>query len=549
VEASLKLDREQHWSRLERETFDLAVIGAGVVGAGVAWDAALRGYRVALVEQEDFAFGTSSRSSRMIHGGLRYLEYLHLGLVREASQERGVLLRLAPGLVRRTPFLIPFFQHDHPGPRVMNAGLSLYEFLGSVSRAQHHRMLPPQEALVRESVLLAGGLKGAARYYDALCDDARLVWAVVRAAAQAGAVVCNHARVVGLERDGRGEIAALSVHDQLRGRRAEVRAAVVVNAGGPWADEVRALDEPGARPLLRPTKGIHLVFRRERFPCTHAVVFSSPDDHRKLFLVPWGRFAYVGTTDTDFSGPLEEAFADAQDVAYMLEAMRASFREVQGAEADILSSWAGVRNLLRDDEERPGRVSREHRYVTSASGLLTVAGGKLTTFRSMAADVVDLASPRLPAPRRPCRTRGHAILPQAAVPEEGELEDDLMRQLLWSYGGEAWSVVRRALETPQLAKRMEPGLAYPWACVRHAVEEEMAQTIGDVLIRRTRVILESPDGGMHLAPRVGQMLARVLGWSSAEVERQVREYQHYVELSRAFARPMQSTLARVEEDA
>jgi glycerol-3-phosphate dehydrogenase len=312
---------------------------------------------------------------------------------------------------------------------------------------------------------------------------------------------------------------------------------------------VRALDEPGARPLLRPTKGIHLVFRRERFPCSHAVVFSSPRDHRKLFLVPWGRFAYVGTTDTDYAGPLEEASADAQDVAYMLEAMRISFREVQGAEAEILSTWAGVRNLLRDDEERPGRVSREHRYVTSASGMLTVAGGKLTTFRSMAANVVDLASAHLPTPRRPSLTRGHPILPQAAVPEEGELEDEVIRQLVWSYGGEAWNVVRRAVETPQLAKRMEPDLAYPWACVRHAVEEEMAQTVCDVLIRRTRVILESRDGGMRLAPRVGQILARQLGWSDAEVDRQVQEYRHNVELSRAFARPVGTTVARAEEAA
>jgi len=229
--------------------------------------------------------------------------------------------------------------------------------------------------------------------------------------------------------------------------------------------------------------------------------------------------------------------------------MGASFREVQGAEADILSTWAGVRNLLRNDEERPGRVSREHRYVTSASGLLTVAGGKLTTFRTMAAKVVDLACPRLPAPRRPSVTRGHSILPQAAVPEEGELEDDLMRQLVWSYGGEAWSVVRRALDTPQLSKRLEPGLAYPWACVRHAVEEEMAQTISDVLIRRTRVILESPDGGMHVAPRVGQTLARELGWTASEVDRQVQEYRHSVALSRAFAHPKRPNGARIEEEA
>ena len=532
----MKLDREQNWARLGKESFDLVVIGAGIVGAGVAWDAALRGFGVALVEQDDFAFGTSSRSSRMIHGGLRYLEYLHLGLVREASQERGVLLRLAPGLVRRTPFLIPFYQHDHPGPRVMNAGLAVYEMLGSVSRAQHHRMLTPREALARESVLLADGLKGAARYYDALCDDARLVWAVARAAARAGAVICNHARVVGLSRNASGSLAALSVRDRMRGREVEVRAACVVNAAGPWADAVRSLDEPGARPLLRPTKGIHLVFRRDRFPCTHAVVFSSPRDHRKLFLVPWGKFAYVGTTDTDYQGALEDASANANDVSYMLDAMRASFHGVQGAENDILSTWAGVRNLLRDDEERPGRVSREHRYVVSPAGLITVAGGKLTTFRSMAADIVDLASKQMRIPRRPAITRGQPLVPHVAVPDEGELEDDLMRQLVWSYGGEAWNVVRRALDAPELAGRLEPGLAYPWACVTHAIEEEMAQTVSDVLIRRTRVILESPDGGMKLAPRVAQRLARTLGWDSAESHRQLREYQHYVQLSRAFGR-------------
>jgi glycerol-3-phosphate dehydrogenase len=534
VEAAVKLDREQQWSRLERESFDLVVIGAGIVGSGIAWDAALRGLRVALIEKDDFASGTSSRSSRMIHGGLRYLEYLHLGLVREASQERGVLLRLAPGLVRRTPFLIPFFQHDHPGPRVMNAGLGVYEMLGSVSRAQHHRMLRSAEAVAREPILKSAGLKGAARYYDALCDDARLVWAVVRAASQAGAAVCNHARVVSLSRDSHGALAAVAVHDELRGREIEVRAACVVNAAGPWADEIRRLDEPGATPLIRPTKGIHLVFRRERFPCTHAVVFSSPRDHRKLFLVPWGRFSYVGTTDTDYEGPLEEAAADETDVGYMLDAMGASFREVQGAEADILSAWAGVRNLLRDDEERPGRVSREHRYVVSGSGLISVAGGKLTTFRSMAADVVDLALREMRRPKRPALTRHQPLAPQVAMPDESELEDDLMRQLVWTYGGEAWSVVRRALDHPDLARRLEPGSAYPWACVHHAVDQEMAQTVSDVLIRRTRVILESPGGGLRVAPRVGQVLAHELGWSKAEIARQVREFQHSVALSRSF---------------
>lgn len=520
----MNLDREDFWARLSSEEFDLLVIGGGAVGTGIAWDAALRGLKVALVEKEDFSAGSSSRSSRMIHGGLRYLEYLHFGLVREASRERKVLLRIAPGLVRRTPFLIPFYEKDRPSPPVMNVGLMLYELLGWVSRSQHHRMLGPEESLAREPILQPQGLQGAARYYDALTDDARLVWAVAEKAIQAGAVLCNHAQVVSFLKGGRGRLVAAGAKDLLRGREAEVHARLVVNASGPWADAVRLLDDPEAQPLLRPTKGVHLVFRTERGPRRDAVVFNAPQDNRKLFLVPWGQFDYVGTTDTDYAGSLEEVQVEPVDIAYTLQAMEHAFGN-RYREASIWSTWAGVRNLLWDEEERPGRVSREHRYVRSPSGLLTVAGGKLTTFRSMAEQVTSLALRELGTTGRAGQTAHVALLPP--FPEEwDQLEtDQRTAELVWNYGARSWAVIRRMLERPEQAAPLSPGSSYPWACVDHAIEEEMAQTVSDVLVRRTRTVLEADDGGLEVARQVGLRLARHHGWSAAEQERQLAEFR------------------------
>jgi glycerol-3-phosphate dehydrogenase len=520
----VKLDREGCWQRLACERFDLLVIGGGIVGAGIAWDAALRGLKVALVEKEDFASGASSRSSRMIHGGLRYLEYMHFGLVREASRERGVLLRIAPGLVRRTPFLIPFYVKDRPSPWMMNAGLILYELLGWVSRNQHHRMLRPEEALAREPTLRPEGLQGAARYYDALADDARLVWCVAERAIEAGAVLCNYAEVIQILKESKRGVAGAGAKDMLRGREAEIRARVVVNACGPWADAICRLDDPDAEPLLRPTKGVHLVFRTEGAPRREAIVFNAPQDNRKLFLVPWGSFEYVGTTDTDYDGSLEEVQTEPADIAYTLQAMERAFgRRYQ--EDRIWSAWAGVRNLLRDEQERPGRVSREHRYVRSASGLLTVAGGKLTTFRAMAEQVTSLVLRELGASRRAARTAQTALLPP--FPEEWEQveSDPRTAELVWNYGARSWAVIRRMLENPDQAAPITKGSAYPWACVEHAMEEELAQTVSDVLVRRTRTVLEADDGGLGVAAHVAQRLAEHHGWTFEEQVRQLAQFR------------------------
>jgi glycerol-3-phosphate dehydrogenase len=518
------VDRDMLWQRLAAERFDLLVIGGGAVGVGIAWDASLRGLKVALVEKEDFAAGTSSRSSRMIHGGLRYLEYLHFGLVREASRERGVLLRIAPGLVRRTPFLIPFYAKDRPSPSVMNMGLALYELLGWVTRKQHHRMLTSREALGREPILQPDGLQGAARYYDALADDARLVWCVAERALQNGAVLCNHAEAVAFLKGPDEDLAGAAVKDRLRGREAEVHARVTVNAGGPWADSLRRLDDPNARPLLRPTKGVHLVFRSERGPRKDAVVFNAPQDNRKLFLVPWGVFDYVGTTDTDYHGSLEEVSVEPSDIDYTLRAMERAFGN-RYQEDRIWSAWAGVRNLLRDEQERPGRVSREHRYVCSASGLLTVVGGKLTTFRAMAEQVTTLVLQELGAPRRAARTARTPLLPP--FPDEWQpVEGDRhTAELVWNYGARSWDLIRRMLEHPDQAVPLSQGSAYPWACVEHAIEEEMAQTVSDVLCRRTRTVLEADDGGLSVARKVAERLAERHGWSAGEQDRQVAQFR------------------------
>lgn len=483
--------RGENLDRLTRATWDILVIGGGITGAGAARDAVLRGLRVALVEQEDFACGTSSRTGRMVHGGLRYLEEGHLRLVVESLAERAVLHRTAPRLVTAHPFMIPVRGSLLAMAR-MAVGLALYQGLALSRTVGPARLVSARRARDLEPVVAPDRLAGGAIYWDCLTDDARLVLALILDAHNRGAVATNHAPAVGLLKAG-NRVAGAAVRDALTGRTLEVRARVVINATGPWSERTSAMSGRYAL-RLRQTRGSHIVVPRSRLETHQAIIFSSPHDRRHLYLVPWAQQSIVGTTETDYVGDPDAVCATAEDVDYLLEALRAAFPGAGVGPRDVLSTFAGVRPLLN----RPGlgayRVPRDYRIVENPPGLVSVAGGKLTTFRRMAQDTVDLAAKSIGggATRQRCRT--------ADVPVEPHCEE---------------------------ASPLAEG-------VMCAAKHEMAVTLCDCLIRRLRLIHELPDQGLSMAPEAARLMAPLLDWTETQQQAQIEEYMAAVAQTRRW---------------
>lgn len=530
------------------EPVDVLVVGGGITGAGIARDAALRGFRTALVDKGDFAGGTSSHSSRLVHGGIRYLEQYAFHLVREASRERRILLGIAPHLVRPLPFLLPAYRGARIPPWRLRAGLWLYDLLALFRNVHRHRWLRRQAALRLEPGLRDRDLLGAALYYDAQTDDARLTLATLRAAAQAGALVANYAEVTAFLKPD-GQVRGAHVRDAVSGAAGTVRALVVVNATGPWVDGLRRLDDPAARPLLRPTKGAHVAVPRGRIGHTYAATLTSPIDGRVMFVLPWGELSYIGTTDTDEHGTPDDLRATGEDVIYLLRSANWFFPTARLSPGDVVSSWAGLRPLVRaEDDVAPSAASREHRLEAGGSGLVTIAGGKLTTYRAMAAETVDLVAERLRAldgrPRAPRPPTDRLPLPGGETPDLDGLVKAAMargvreptaRHLVSAYGSEAAAVLNavdkeRALGRPIIAGRPEL-----WAEVTHAVERGMALRLADVLIRRLHLFYESRDQGLAASGAVADQMAAALAWDTARRADEVAAYRAEVERSRAFS--------------
>jgi glycerol-3-phosphate dehydrogenase len=549
--------RHEHLRALGAETWDLLVIGGGITGAAAARDAAGRGLRVALVDAGDLARGTSSRSSRLIHGGLRYLETGNLKLVFEASAERRRLLDLASHLVHPLPFLFPVFRKGPVGFRKLQAGMWLYDGLSLFRNIARHRMLNRDAARQEEPHLRTDGLVGAAVYYDASVDDARLTLANARGAHEAGAAVVPYAEVVGFLKDGKG-LAGARVRDCLiEGVDAvEVRARVVLNATGPWSDAVRRLADAGIRPRLRPTKGVHILVRRDRLGNRHAITFQSPVDGRVMFVLPWGDFSYVGTTDTDYAGSPAEVRADADDVRYLLDSANSIFPDAKLTGDDVVSTWAGIRPLLAPNRPEGGlaasATSREHEIWRDRGGLLNIAGGKLTTYRVMAEQAVDAVARALKDEHRV--RSGHS--PTADLPLPGDprepwepfrdrvvsdavaagLGADTGEHLARAYGEDAAALLAAVRADAALAGRLMEGHPYVWAEVAHAVRAEMAMTLDDVMTRRLHLFYEAADGGLAVAEQVARRMAAEpgIGWSDAEVAAQVDAYRDAVQENRGF---------------
>ena len=518
---------------MSREPIDLLIVGGGVTGAGIARDAALRGFRTALVDKGDFAGGTSSRSSRLVHGGLRYLEQYDFGLVFEASRERRILLRIAPHLVRPLPFLFPTYRGGRVSPWRLRAGMWLYDALASFRNVHRHRWLSPREVRRAEPGLRDRELRGAALYYDAQTDDGRLTLATMRDAARAGAHIANYAQVTSfLKADGR--VGGAAVRDLLSGAVHQVRALTVVNATGPWTDMVRRMDDPAAAALLRPTKGTHVVVPRARLGHSYAITVLSPLDGRVMFILPWGDLSYIGTTDTDEPQTPDDVRASGADVVYLLRSANAMYPQARLVPKDVVATWSGLRPLLAPDKTlMASQVSREHRVSESPSGLITIAGGKLTTYRVMARDVVDRVATRLrgldgrPLAPQPATDRmplpgGESadleVLVEAA--RSREMPEPTARHLVAKYGSESAAVLNlvdrdRAVGRPIVESRPEI-----WAEVEYAMEREMALRLPDLMFVSTYWGYERRWSAATLAPYAMEMGKR-LEWGADRLRQEV----------------------------
>ena len=491
---------------LSGERFDLLVIGGGITGCGVARDAAMRGLKVALVERDDFASGTSGRSSRLVHGGIRYLEHGQLHLVYESIRERQTLLRIAPHLVKPLAFTWPLYRGARVGKLRLSAGLVAYYVLAG-GRSRMHSILSVRETLEREPSLEGAGLTGGAVYYDASTDDARLTVANAVAAQQNGAVVVSHARVTSILRD-HGKALGAVVRSQYSGKTDEVRARIIVNATGVWTNDFTT-DERARR--HRGSKGAHISVPRERVANRDAITLISPIDGRVMFCLPAGTQTIIGTTDTWTEESPETVHASPSDVDYLLRSANAYFPRAQLTRGDVVSAWAGIRPLANGSASNPSAVSREHSIVTDDAGVINVTGGKLTTYRSMAAEIVDSVQKAL-----------------------GEDLDRAPTDSVELPGADrAIEISRLQREDAKLSEALVPGLPYTGAHLVYGVMREMALDLSDLLIRRVHLAFETPDHGAGIAMRAAEIVAPLLGWDDQTKSARVRDFSQDVE--RMFA--------------
>ncbi|MGB0970038.1 MAG: glycerol-3-phosphate dehydrogenase/oxidase [Mycobacterium sp.] len=527
--------RASAWKRLGDEQFDVIVVGGGVVGAGAALDAATRGLKVALVEARDFASGTSSRSSKMFHGGLRYLEQLEFGLVREALYERELsLTTLAPHLVKPLPFLFPLTKRWWERP-YMAAGIMLYDQLGGA------KSVPAQKHLTRAGALrLSPGLKrtsliGGIRYYDTVVDDARHTMTVARTAAQYGAVVRTSTQVVALLREG-DRVTGVQVRDSEDGSVTDVHGHVVVNATGVWTDEIQALSKERGRFRVRASKGVHIVVPRDRVVSEVAIILRT--ENSVLFVIPWGTHWIIGTTDTDWKLDLAHPAATKADIDYLLATVN-TVLATPLTHDDIDGVYAGLRPLLAGESEETSKLSREHAVAVPAPGLVAIAGGKYTTYRVMGQDAIDAAAEFVPTRVAPSITEkvplmgadGYfALVNQTeSVGAYYNLHPYRVRHLLDRYGALIGEVLKLGEDRPELLGPITDAPVYLKVEAAYAAAAEGALHLEDILSRRMRISIEYPHRGVDCAREVAEVVAPILGWTAEDVDREVATYLARVE--------------------
>jgi glycerol-3-phosphate dehydrogenase len=527
--------RARRLGRLTAEEFDLLVVGGGITGCGIARDAVLRGLTVALVERGDYASGTSSKSSRLVHGGIRYLEQLQFGLVFESARERAALERLNPHLVWPQSFVIPSFAGDRHGLAAMGVGLWLHEALSLFRGHGGHRRLGPDEAARKVPGIRSEGLRGALHYWDCRTDDARLTLANALDAERHGAVTLTYMRYDGPTLGSDGVVRGARLVDELRGDALDVRCRHIAYAAGAFTDALPSA--PGGGQLLRITRGSHLVVPRARLPVDDVVIMATAD-RRMVYAIPHVEVTYIGTTDTDHEPSPGPVVATREDVEYLLAATNRSFPDAKLGPADIITTWSGLRPLIRDGAATASRTSREHQRFDDPRGITTIAGGKLTTFRSMAEEVVDAAAARLGSLGRaagPCQS---AALPlDRALPAPPRAEDGdsgALASHLWRNhgGGMAWVRARMGAE-PAEARPIVPGFPWVFAQVSYAVAFEQATRLADVMIRRLGIFYRVAGQGMEAAPEIAAHMAALLGHDAEWARAEVADYEAHVRDNRA----------------
>ncbi len=527
------LDRERSLARFRSEEFDLAVIGGGINGAAIARDAAMRGLRVALVERGDFAGGTSSRSSKLIHGGFRYLPQGQLRLVRAALRERELLRhRTAPHLVHPVRFLFPSYKNRGYGRFTMAAGLWLYDLFARVPRAEWHKSLSAASVREMEPALARNGLRGGALYYDAWGDDARLTFENALDASLHDAAVANYIALEGFTKSN-GRIGAAALRDLMTQASIELRARVFVNAAGPWVDEIRRMEDPAAPPCVRLTKGVHIVFSRTALPI-HDWLVLADEDQRIVFVMPHERYVVVGTTDTDYDADAAAVATEAPDLSYLVGVLAESLPGIKLRETDVASSFAGLRALVlnHDSARAPSAVPREEVILESAAGLLTVAGGKLTTHREIAEKLVTRVTRELHGAASPCATLT-TPLPGARLTDASSSDSEVLaalpraaREILAGrYGTRAILPARIAADDGTLAAPLAAGCPVIGAEVIHSVRNEMVVNLADFMVRRTSGVWKWPAEAEAAAPAAARLMAAELGWDRARCDQEVAEFK------------------------
>ncbi len=531
-------NREEAWQRLSSEQFDVVVIGGGIVGVGTALDAATRGLRVALVEARDFAAGTSSRSSKLFHGGLRYLEQLEFGLVREALHERELMLsQLAPHLVKPVSFLYPLKHRFWERPYTAS-GLLLYDTMGGSRSVPGQKHLTRAGALRMFPALKRNALIGAVRYYDAQADDARFTLTVARTAAHYGAVVRTSTQVTGFIKES-DRVSGVHIRDVEDGREADVLAGVVINCTGVWTDDMQQLAGSRGRFRVRASKGVHIVVPRDRIVSETGMILRA--EKSVLFVIPWRNHWIIGTTDTDWHLDLAHPAATKKDIDYLLEHVN-SVLATPLTHDDIQGVYAGLRPLLAGESEESSKLSREHAVARVSPGLVAIAGGKYTTYRVMGADAVDTAGAELSGRLQPSITEKvpllgadgyHALVNQAdQLGARYGLHPYRIRHLLDRYGSMIHEVLALAQNDPELLKPIPAAPDYLQVEIVYGASHEGALHLEDVLTRRTRISIEYPHRGVDCAEAVANLMGRVLGWSADTIATEVKAYAARVEAER-----------------
>jgi len=536
-------NRADIFNTLENEQLDVLVIGGGITGAGISLDAVTRGMKTGLVEMQDFAAGTSSRSTKLVHGGLRYLKQLEIKSVSQVGKERAIVYENGPHVTTPERMMLPFYRGGTLGPFTTNIGLRLYDFLAGVKKSERRKMLSAEEALKREPLVKQDNLLGAGLYVEYKTDDARLTIEVMKKAVEKGVDAINYAKVVDLMYDKANKVCGVIAEDQITGGKHEIKAKKVINAGGPWVDELREIDGSKQEKSLHLTKGVHLVFSKNDFPLNQAVYFDTPDG-RMIFAIPRGDKTYVGTTDTTYHGDVAHPKLTEADRDYLLKAIHFIFPSLHITKEHIESSWAGLRPLIAsDDASNPGEISRKDEIFVSDSGLISMAGGKLTGYRKMAEEAVDTVAKQFKEEEGVLYSKSETLhLPisggevggskgfevfKQQKTKEGTaigLEEKEAQQLIQTYGANVDTIFSMYEDNKQEAQKenIDPIV---FAELKYALEYELAYKPVDFFIRRTGALFFNIDWVNKHKDNVIPYMAKVLNWS----KEQQKEYTAQLE--------------------